>query len=433
MNNPELSIGILNDTSVHFILNGPFLVNGSIAKGVQHTTVKGNKIQWNNNDFEELLFAPAEPANTFSVCKVTIGIDFHWERQETQAFSGKLKLVPTGNSITAINILPIEEYLKSVISSEMNAASSLEFLKAHAVISRSWALSQIENNRGNSSTGEKKHKKSENEDEYIRWYDKENHTLFDVCADDHCQRYQGITRISNPAAVKAVEMTFGEVLMHDDKICDARFSKCCGGVSEEFRFCWEDRNVPYLTAIRDTADECAIPDLTDETNAERWIRAEPDSFCHTNDRRLLSQILNGYDSETNDFYRWKVHYTQEELRNIIYKKTQTDYGQIKALIPVERGRSGRICRLKIVGTRKSLTIGKELEIRRTISESHLLSSAFVIDTDNEKSGIPSSFTLTGAGWGHGVGLCQIGAAVMGEKGYDYRTILHHYYKNLYNF
>ena len=399
------------------------------VKGTQHVSLQGNKIQWNNHCFDELLFTPAEQDATFSLCKVTIGIDFHWERQETQTFSGKLKLIPTGDSITAINILPIEEYLKSVISSEMSATSSLEFLKAHAVISRSWVLSQIENNTQNISVSGQPCQKGNEENEYIRWYDKQNHTLFDVCADDHCQRYQGLTRISNPAVVQAVQTTAGEVLMHNHKICDARFSKCCGGISEEFNFCWEDRRVPYLTAVRDNTDESIFPDLTDEKAAERWIRSEPDSFCRTDDRRILSQILNGYDSETNHFYRWKVSYTQEELRRLICKKTQTDYGYIKALIPMERGRSGRISRLKIVGTCLSRIIGKELEIRRTLSESHLLSSAFVVDAEEGENGIPSSFTLTGAGWGHGVGLCQIGAAVMGEKGYDYRAILHHYYRN----
>jgi SpoIID/LytB domain protein len=344
---------------------------------------------------------------------------------------GTLKFVVHEDKITAINILPVEDYLTSVISSEMSATSSLELLKAHAVVSRSWLFAQIEKRKAMSDKGDGFFSFTKTKEEYIRWYDREDHTIFDVCADDHCQRYQGITKASNATVAKAVKATRGQILIYDNKICDARFSKCCGGATEEFEYCWEDKHYDYLTAVRDADLEEArpLPDLTDEKEAERWIRKAPASFCDTHDKKILSQILNNYDQETTDFYRWKVRYTQEELAELIRKNTKTDYGDILDLIPVQRGTSGRICKLKIVGSEKTLTIGKELEIRRTLSNSHLFSSAFVVDKGELKDGVPQWFLLSGAGWGHGVGLCQIGAAVMGEKGYAYDEILLHYYKN----
>lgn len=310
----------------------------------------------------------------------------------------------------------------------MSATSSLEFLKAHAVISRSWLLAQIEKRKALSKQDGGFFPFFKTDTEYIRWYDREDHTIFDVCADDHCQRYQGITRASNQSVVEAVKETRGQVLMYKHAICDARFSKCCGGVTEEFNYCWEDKKYPYLSAVRDLDTESPLPDLTQEEEAERWIRQRPESFCHTTDPKILSQILNHYDQETQDFYRWKVRYTQEELAGLIASHTKSDYGEILDLIPVERGKSGRISRLKIVGTLKTMIIGKELEIRRTLSPTHLFSSAFVVDKGPEVNGVPEWFELTGAGWGHGVGLCQIGAAVMGEKGYAYDQILLHYYQ-----
>ena len=239
-----------------------------------------------------------------------------------------------------------------------------------------------------------------------------------------------LTKASNATVAEAVRATRGQLLMYGQGICDARFSKCCGGVTEEFGYCWEDKDYPYLSAIRDDGKEASqpLPDLTQEAEAERWIRTSPPAFCNTDDKKIISQILNNYDRETTDFYRWKVRYTQEELAELIRLNTKTDYGSILDLIPVRRGKSGRICKLKIVGTLKTLIIGKELEIRRTLSSSHLFSSAFVIDKGELKDGVPEWFLLTGAGWGHGVGLCQIGAAVMGEQGYTYDKILLHYYK-----
>jgi SpoIID/LytB domain protein len=309
----------------------------------------------------------------------------------------------------------------------MSATASLELLKAHAVISRSWLLAQIQKNKEITETQSSYSAFTETADELIRWYDREDHTNFDVCADDHCQRYQGITRASTEIVQQAIQATRGQVLLYGDKICDARFSKCCGGAFEEFQYCWEDVKYPYLVKQRDSKTIQELPDLRIEAEAEQWIRTSPEAFCNTTDKKVLSQVLNNYDQETTDFFRWKVTYQQKELSELITKRSGIDYGQILDLIPMERGTSGRLTKLKIVGTKRTLTIGKELEIRRTLSTSHLYSSAFVVDKKHIEYGVPSSFTLTGAGWGHGVGLCQIGAAVMGEQGYKYNDILLHYY------
>ena len=431
MKEPEISVGIVSAQNICFELNGDFRAKGESVTGKQEVTFSEGGIYWNGNLYKELAFNPQEEACSFSLYDVTIGINFHWERQETQVFKGTLSLVVHEDKITAINMLPAEDYLVSVISSEMSATSSLEFLKAHAVISRSWLIAQIEKRKVMTGKNDGFFSFVKTEHEYIRWYDREDHTIFDVCADDHCQRYQGITKASNQTVVQAVKATRGQLLMHGNKVCDARFSKCCGGATEEFEYCWEDKHMPYLKAVRDVEgqDTAPLPDLTNEHDAEQWIRQRPASFCDTHDAHVLSQILNNYDQETTDFFRWKVHYTQEELAELIRKNTKTDYGQIVDLVPIERGKSGRLCKLKIVGTRKTLTIGKELEIRRTLSDTHLFSSAFIVEKGELKEGIPQTFVLTGAGWGHGVGLCQIGAAVMGEKGYTYDQILLHYYKD----
>lgn len=430
MKEPEISVGIVNAQEIHFALNGKFFAKGETVCGDQVVTFQEGGIFWKGNLYRELTFTPQEELNSFSLYDVTIGINFHWERQETQVFMGTLKFVVHEDKITAINLLPVEDYLISVISSEMNATSSLELLKAHAVVSRSWLFAQIEKRKAMSDRGDGFFSFIKTKEEYIRWYDREDHTIFDVCADDHCQRYQGITKASNATVAKAVNATRGQILMYDNKVCDARFSKCCGGASEEFEYCWEDKHYPYLSAVRDAEEEenRPLPDLTNEKEAEHWIRKAPISFCDTHDKKVLSQILNNYDQETTDFYRWKIRYTQEELATLIQENTKTDYGDILDLIPIQRGTSGRICKLKIVGSLKTLTIGKELEIRRTLSRTHLFSSAFVVDKGELKDGVPQWFLLSGAGWGHGVGLCQIGAAVMGEKGYAYDEILLHYYK-----
>jgi SpoIID/LytB domain protein len=430
MKEPEISVGIVNAQEIHFSLNGNYFAKGETVCGDQVVTFNEGGILWNGNLYRELTFTPQEESNSFSLYDVTIGINFHWERQETQIFMGTLRFVVHEDKITAINQLSVEDYLTSVISSEMSATSSLELLKAHAVVSRSWLFAQIEKRKALKDTGGDFFSFTKTKEEYIRWYDREDHTIFDVCADDHCQRYQGITKASNTTVAEAVRATRGQLLMHGNKVCDARFSKCCGGATEEFEYCWEEKHYPYLTAVRDAEEEehRELPDLTQEKEAQYWIRKAPHSFCDTHDAKILSQILNNYDQETTDFYRWHIRYSQEELAEIIRNNTKTDYGDIIDLIPVERGKSGRICKLKIVGTLKTLTIGKELEIRRTLSTSHLFSSAFIVDKGELVDGIPQWFFISGAGWGHGVGLCQIGAAVMGEKGYKYDVILLHYYK-----
>ena len=424
---PSVTVGVVSGEELHFSFNKPYSVNGEKVNGVQTVRYSEDEIVWNGSRYRKLVFQPQFNDDSFTLDDVTIGVHFHWERKEKQTFLGALCLTVDTDQVLAINELPVEKYLESVISSEMSATSSLELLKAHAVISRSWLLAQMMKRRA--AHNETVHHSSwvRRDDEWIRWYDREDHRLFDVCADDHCQRYQGVTKATNKQVAEAVRATRGQVLMSGGEICDARFSKCCGGVSEEFQFCWEDTPKPYLIAVRDAAEK-DVPDLMNEENAMRWIRSEPAAFCNTQDKRVLSQVLNDYDQETADFYRWHVGYTQEELMTLIQKKTGIDFGHIVDLIPLERGKSGRITRLKIVGTEHSLVIGKELEIRRTLSETHLYSSAFTVEKSHFETGIPQRFDIHGAGWGHGVGLCQIGAAVMGTLGYTYDKILLHYYR-----
>jgi SpoIID/LytB domain protein len=395
---PNVSVGIVSGQKIEFSLNAPYTAKGETIEGRQTVEFSEGGILWNGNQYRELTFTPSSADASFSLFDVTIGVNFHWERKETQVFLGTLRLVVESDQITAINELPVEKYLASVISSEMKATAGLELLKAHAVISRSWLLAQM---RRREEVQE--HKNDffsfiKKDDELIRWYDREDHTIFDVCADDHCQRYQGITKQTSKNVEQALKATRGQILCYGDEICDARFSKCCGGVTEEFQYCWEDTPKPYLISVEDP-------------------------FCNTNDKAVLSQVLNDYDLETNDFYRWTVEYSVDEISALIREKLKDDFGTITDLIPLERGKSGRIWKLKIVGTKKTFTIGKELEIRRALSESHLYSSAF--DVEKTEKG----FRLNGRGWGHGVGLCQIGAAVMGQQGYKYDAILLHYYRN----
>lgn len=431
MEKPYINVGIVTGKEISFTLNGKYLTQeGEVITGQLKASATGNgEISLGTKKIESIELTPEDNNCSFTLHNVTIGISYHWERQEEQTFTGKLKLITDGENVIAINILPVEDYLVSVISSEMSATSSLEFLKSHAVISRSWLLAQIENRDRKNIHKSLQQNFTTDENCIIRWYDREDHKLFDVCADDHCQRYQGITKVSNPSVAKAVKETEGMVLMYGNEICDARFSKCCGGVSETFDTCWEDKDYPYLQPVIDDSENKDIPDLSIEENAEKWIRTTPAAFCNTHDEKVLKQILNNYDQETADFYRWKVKYSQKEISELIHRKTSIEFGDIKDLIPMQRGKSGRISRLKIVGTLRTVTIGKELEIRRALSESHLFSSAFVVDKTEVAGSVPSEFTITGAGWGHGVGLCQIGAAMMGEKGYSYDKILLHYYRN----
>ena len=428
---PDVTVGIVSAQKIHFSLNKPYLAKGEKVLGEQVVEFSEGGVLWNGNQYSQLTFHPQSADASFSLSDVTIGVNFHWERKETQTFLGTLRFVVESDKIVAINELPVEKYLESVISSEMSATSSLELLKAHAVISRSWLLAQMKKRREVAESGNNFFSFTKKEDTLIRWYDREDHTLFDVCADDHCQRYQGITKETSPHVAEAIRQTKGQILMDGEEICDARFSKCCGGITEEFQYCWEDTPKTYLTAVRDIAlgVEHTLPNLTNEEEAEKWIRFNPPAFCNTQDKKILSEVLNDYDQETVNFYRWKETLSQEKLQQLIADKLKMDLGAILDMKAVERGKSGRISKLLIIGTEKTFTIGKELEIRRTLSDSHLLSSAFVVDKyDKDEQGVPQRFELIGAGWGHGVGLCQIGAAVMGEQGYHYDAILLHYYQ-----
>ncbi|MDD3320965.1 MAG: SpoIID/LytB domain-containing protein [Paludibacter sp.] len=434
---PVIQVGILSAKEINFIFEGEYSFNGISYSGKQTAIFKNSKILFGDEYLDELFFKPQKETNNFELIDVVIGINFHWERKENQRFKGSLKLIIENGQLTAINRINVEDYLTSVISSEMSATASDELLKAHAVISRSWLLCPLQSKEQRTKNKDKKsgtEQKTVNYQlstiNYIKWYERDAHTNFDVCADDHCQRYQGITRASTTAVEKAIVATRGEVLMFEDQICDARFSKSCGGASETFENCWAPVHYPYLTKVIDnsTEPEGYELDLTVEKNAEKWIRQSPEAFCNTTDKKVLSQVLNNYDQETTDFYRWKVEYTQAELAEIINRRSGFEFGDIMDLIPVKRGESGRIIELKIIGTKQTIIVGKELEIRKWLSNSHLYSSAFVIDTSDIQNNIPQKFKLTGAGWGHGVGLCQIGAAMMGNKGYKYDKILLHYFR-----
>ena len=435
---PNVNVGIVSGQKIHFSLNKPYLAKGEMVTGEQEVAFSEGGILWNGNQYSSLTFHPQSTDASFSLSDVTIGVNFHWERKETQTFLGTLHFVVESDKICAINELPVERYLESVISSEMSATSSLELLKAHAVISRSWLLAQMKKRREVAESGNNFFSFVKKDDRLIRWYDREDHTIFDVCADDHCQRYQGITKETSPHVAEAIRQTKGQILMDGDDICDARFSKCCGGVTEEFQYCWEDTPKNYLSSVRDiiqgvksvgSAAPAPLPSLQDEAAADAWIRSNPPAFCNTTDKKILSQVLNDYDQETADFYRWKVTLTQEKLKQLLDEKLKMNFGDILDLQAEERGKSGRISKLRIVGTEKTFVIGKELEIRRALSDTHLYSSAFVVDRcDIDEKGVPQRFDIIGAGWGHGVGLCQIGAAVMGEEGFDYDAILLHYYQ-----
>lgn len=404
---PIVSVGIVSASEIHFTLNAPYTANGEQHSGEQCVTLTDGQIHWNGTPYTQLTFTPTAPDSSFTLHSVTIGVNFHWQRQERQTFIGELHFIILDGKICAINRLHAEDYLTSVISSEMSATSSLELLKAHAVISRSWLIAQIKHHKANP----KKEARPKVEEGttlpfgggpgrgvILRWYDHDDHTAFDVCADDHCQRYQGITKATSPHVREAIRQTYGQILMSGDEICDARFSKCCGGITEEYRYCWENIHKPYLLSVADP-------------------------FCNTDDREVLSQVLNDYDQETNDFYRWTVTITKQRVRQLVKEKIGIDLGEVVALEPVERGPSGRLSMLRFVGTAQTVVIGKELEIRRALSDTHLYSSAFDVKDRGDH------FVLHGKGWGHGVGLCQIGAAVMGAKGYTYEQILMHYYKH----
>ncbi len=435
-NIPRIHVGIFSQPTIRFSLHGQFAspaIAGDVSGEYEACALSdGIDIRKNGQlmlTAREVLFEGTNPLSEFVLNDVTIGVQFHWQRKEDQRFVGGLKLIREGEHITAINVVSIEDYLTSVISSEMSADCSLNLLKAHAITSRSWLLAQLEKSKALKAGGAKYQSLVETETERIRWYDREDHANFDVCADDHCQRYQGITKAYTASVKEAVESTIGSVVMYNGVVCDARFSKSCGGVMEEFQEVWEPVCYPYLAAVVDTPDETTplALDFSREENADKWIRGNPQAFCNTTDKKTLSLVLLKYDQETTDFFRWHVEYEQAQLAEIICRRSGIDFGQIVDLVPVERGKSSRLKKLKIIGTKRTMTIGKELEIRRTLSNSHLYSSAFVVDKHEVVNGIPARFTIHGAGWGHGVGLCQIGAAVMGEQGYSYEKVLAHYF------
>lgn len=421
-----VDIGVLRSPQIKFDLIGTFSSSLPLLEKGNVVSFANGALLLNGEQCDvPLHIVPKCGDSRFMLHDVVIGVGFHWQRNEDQTFVGELLFIAEDGEVRAINRLPVEDYLVSVISSEMSATSSLEFLKAHTIISRSWLYAQLQRREKQrfSVLGH------ESEDEIVRWYAREDHTLFDLCADDHCQRYQGVTRAVNPNVARAVRETCDIVLMYDGEVCDARFSKCCGGVTERFSACWEDVDYGYLHAFRDVEGNVPLPDLTNEEGAREWIESTPPSYCSTDDSKVLSQILNGYDRETNDFYRWRVEYSQEELSELVSRRSGVDFGKVEDLQPLERGASGRIIRLRIVGSRCTKIVGKELEIRRWLSESHLYSSAFVVDKIAD--GDSARFVLKGAGWGHGVGLCQIGAAMMGERGCSHEAILRHYYPGTY--
>lgn len=432
---PVLNVGIMAEKQISFVLETSFHYGRTLLEQGDYTIeMKEHKMILQGNDVlviseEQIVLLPMFRTNSFLLKGVTIGIHFHWEKKEDQRFTGGLRFVPEEDKVRVINTVHLEDYLKSVISSEMSATSSPELLKAHAVISRSWLLAQMDKTRKLAASGLHYDKNQVTLEEVVRWYDREDHTLFDVCADDHCQRYQGITRIISAEALMAVEATTGQVLTSEGEICDTRFSKCCGGISESFGKVWEPEERSYLSAISDRTPLGSGPvrDLRREEEATAWILGTPDAFCNTADTRILKQVLPDYDQNTRDFFRWKVSYSNEELSALIREKSGLELGAILRLEPLERGFSGRIIRLRIVGTLRSIIVGKELEIRKWLSPTHLYSSAFTVEYDAIYEGLPGVIVLRGAGWGHGVGLCQIGAAVMGENGYSYRQILHHYF------
>jgi SpoIID/LytB domain protein len=433
---PEIQVGICSGEEITFTLNGIFHDDsGAFSDSGRWIAGCSDEKLFLKKELQKLTFGKTlllEPVDTdsssFTLHAVTIGVNFHWQRKEDQAFKGNIKLIIEDNMVTVVNVLSIEDYLISVISSEMKATSSSELLKAHAVISRSWLLAQIDKRITLVNDKRKYETYFRTEDEIMRWYDREDHKNYDVCADDHCQRYQGITRASTPLVVQVIKETFGEVLSYKGAICDTRYSKCCGGVTELFENIWEPVNHPYLQKVVDNPVAPGGYDLNinDEDNAKKWILGKPDAFCNTSDKKVLSQVLNDYDQETNDFFRWKVIYSQDELSDLVKTRTGIDFGTVTNLVPLERGVSGRIKRLRIEGINKTMVIGKELEIRKALSKTHLYSSCFFVVKNADQKEI--SFVLYGAGWGHGVGLCQIGAAVMGANGYSYQEILKHYFQ-----
>lgn len=434
---PMITVGIMDrQKEVICRLNGDFYgddfdsLSGKLfARGKSGAIILMDEQNHEIARSSSIKFEPRDNA-TFTLFNVKIGINFHWERGQSQTFQGSLILKQREDgTIATINEINLEDYLQSVISSEMNPTAPPEFLKTHAILSRSWLLKALERKKQVTKTiPEASEKAVKKEKEITCWYEQEDHDLFDVCADDHCQRYQGITRIVSEKATEAVRDTCGRVIIYNDEICDARFSKACGGLTERFETAWANKHIPYLTTISD-APIIHSPIKTEE-DATRWVFSEPDAYCNTRNATVLEKILPDFDRETINFFRWKVTYGRRELEEILKEKSGFDFGTLKEIKPISRGPSGRIYRLNIVGSKKSVIVGKELEIRRWLSKTHLYSSAFIVRTEYDARGEVERFIFHGAGWGHGVGLCQIGAAVMATKGFTAEEILKHYFPEI---
>ncbi len=431
---PIIKVGVIQRApEIHGALNGKFAVANVIGlTGDFSVRSERGTVIFTKNDGQRVLSENEIPClplenGSFTLKDVTIGIGFHWERRENQTFEGRLRCIAQDSrTITAVNEINLESYLNSVVSSEMSAGAPPEFLRAHAIVSRSWLLALLERKARQGAPKPTSGISSDSAAEIVRWYGHEDHTGFDVCADDHCQRYQGVTKIVNQSASAAVESTRGVVLTSDGVVCDARYSKACGGLTESYDNVWDDERVGYLQSITDSAAK--HKPIRSERDAACWIESRPEAYCDTTDQDILRRVLPSVDQETKDFYRWKVEYSKDELEEVIRTKSGIEIGSLQDLIPISRGSSGRITKLKIVGTARTLVVGKELEIRKWLSKSHLYSSAFIVKKEVDAGGKPVKFILHGAGWGHGVGLCQIGAAVMGSKGIPAEEILQHYFK-----
>ncbi len=429
-NQPKITVGIMDRRAeVSGRLDGNFRRDGSSPlSGRFSARTEAKRIVLSDEAGREICRSTSirltgQEGAVFTLLNVTIGDRVHWERAEDQTFRGDLILVlRTEGTIAVINEISLEDYLTSVISSEMSGEAPLEFLKTQAILARSWLLSALARKRKKGEGPTPVVKIAEKDGEVLRWYDREDHVLFDVCADDHCQRYQGITKIVSERAEEAVRKTRGIVIAHQDEICDARYSKACGGITEDFDTAWEDKGVPYLRSVSDAS----VPHrpITTEEEASAWILSTPESYCRTRDERLLEEILPGFDRETKDFFRWRAEYSRTELEEILREKSGFDFGTLQEIRPLRRGPSGRISRLRIVGSKRNMVVGKELEIRRWLSRSHLYSSAFVVRVEEGR------WIFHGAGWGHGVGLCQIGAAVMASRGFSAEQILNHYFREV---
>jgi stage II sporulation protein D len=430
-----ISIGIIERAKqVYGVLNGFFELQNFVRLDGTFRAIheNGRIVLFDDEDVEvaraEKIRCIPLNSSTFTLCQVPIGTNFHWERKEDQIFEGTLLfLAQSDGTVTVINEVGVESYLKSVISSEMSAEAPLELLKAHAMTSRSWLVSMLERQKRLKKPDMPSLRSQKTKDEILRWYDREDHAHFDVCADDHCQRYHGITKVISKSAAEAVSATRGQFLVYDNEICDARFSKACGGRTELFEHTWEDTTIPYLQSVSDSVIN--YPPVDNESDAKRWIFSSPDAYCNTADGKMLQHVLPVFDQETTDFFRWKIEYPREQLEDILTLKSGIDFGTLMDILPLKRGPSGRIYKLKIVGSKQTMIVGKELEVRRWLSNSHLYSSAFIVTIERDTHGVPKQFIFHGSGWGHGVGLCQIGAAVMAVQGFTAEDILKHYFSS----